>query len=519
MFYNTMYVPFIRRRHGKRAAVRNVYWLRRCFHQGGILWVLHGGRRIAGVFFQQWGQTLHLLALGTANGEWAPVKAGAIAALYYYSVEHARDLGCKTVDFGGSRPALTDGVLCYKRKWGMRLVEKRGSSYDFLVHWAYMDKPVTAFLAHTPLIFRDRGGLSAVAAIDGEGPVVLTEAWTIHHTMWIPGLRRLSLVAASGWESDNDAPPQTRLIDLTTVGDCDPRMLLAWTTDLRRSVRLRGLGPIGVIGREQRFDRLYWDHVVEEIRRGVSLCVWRAYMRRVYQRLVWDWLPAPEVGRGLKTDLFEEAVTSHHLLPDLGPGSVGVDSSLTVVRAARKRLGGAGEPCLFIVGDLRRLPLRSGCVMRILAGSSLDHFPERRDIAVSLAELARVLAAGGTLVITFDNPHNPIVWLRNWLPFAWLNRLRLVPYYVGATYGRTEARAQLEAFGLVVTNEGTVAHTPRAPAIWLVALVERLRWGRLETLMARILDGFETLERWPTRYRTGYYLTLRAEKRQLANDG
>lgn len=266
-----------------------------------------------------------------------------------------------------------------------------------------------------------------------------------------------------------------------------------------------------VTGREQRFGWLYWDHTVEETRRGASLGAWRAYMRRVYQRLVRNWL-SRRSGRGLKTDLFEEAITPHHLLPDLGPSSIGVDCSPAVVRAARERLAAMGEPYLLLVGDLRWLPLQSRSVMRILAGSSLDHFPDKADIAVSLAELARVLAPGGTLVITFDNPHNPIIWLRNRLPFACLNRLRLVPYYVGATYNRAEARAQLKALGLVVTHMTAVAHAPRAPVIWLVALVERLGWTPLETLVARILDGFERLQHYPTRYWTGYYLAFRAEK-------
>ena len=286
---------------------------------------------------------------------------------------------------------------------------------------------------------------------------------------------------------------------------------------LRTSGEHEAHGKRGTVTKSPLFGQRYWDQVVEEARRGTSLGAWRAYMRRVYQRLVRDWLPRRS-GRGLKTDLFEEAVTPHHLLPDLGPGSIGVDGSPAVVRAAQRRLAAAGGPYLLVVGDLRRLPLRSGSVMRILAGSSLDHFADKADIAVSLAELTRVLAPGGTLVVTFDNPHNPIVWLRNHLPFTWLNRLRLVPYYVGATYNRAEARAQLEALGLVVTHVTAVAHAPRAPAIWLVALVERLGWTLLGTPVARILNGFERLERCPTRYWTGYYLAFRAEKCQPAND-
>jgi SAM-dependent methyltransferase len=233
-------------------------------------------------------------------------------------------------------------------------------------------------------------------------------------------------------------------------------------------------------------------------------------MQRVYERLVGRWLPPSSAGRGLKTDLFEEAVTSRHLLPTLGQGSVGLDCSPATVVAARERLRAAVGRHLFVVGDLRAIPLRANAVARILAGSSLDHFQHKADIATSLAELARVLSPGGTLVLTFDNPHNPAVWLRNRLPFAWLNRVGLVPYYVGKTYGRAEACAHLESLGLAVKEVTAVAHVPRAPAIWLVALAERLTRA---PLLAWAFDAFERLERWPTRYRTGYYLAFRVEKR------
>jgi SAM-dependent methyltransferase len=166
-----------------------------------------------------------------------------------------------------------------------------------------------------------------------------------------------------------------------------------------------------------------------------------------------------------------------------------------------------------VVGDLRQIPLRSGCVSRVLAGSSLDHFPDRADIATGLAELARTLAPGGVMVLTLDNPHNPIVWLRNHLPFAWLNWLGLVPYYVGKTYGRREARERLEALGFSVTELTAVAHAPRAPAIWLAALAGRPRGRWMAAGLERVLWSFEALGRWPTRYRSGYYLALRAVKR------
>lgn len=288
----------------------------------------------------------------------------------------------------------------------------------------------------------------------------------------------------------------------------------------------RRVGVMGYVGigrwrhRFSRHDRArdshppeYWDDVTAQTRRRAPLEAWRAYMQRVYARLIGQWLGPSSAGLGMKTDLFEEAVSSHHLLPALGQGSLGLDYSPVTVAAARARVCAQGARYLFVVGDLREIPVRAGAVTRVLAGSSLDHFSDKADIATSLVELARILRPGGTLVVTLDNPHNPVVWLRNHLPFAWLNRVGLVPYYVGRTYSRAEARAHLESLGLAVSELTAVAHVPRAPAIWLVALAERCRATRLLRVLAGVLDGFERLERWPTRFQTGYYLALKAEKR------
>jgi len=225
MFYHTMYVPFIRKRHGEQAVVRNIYWMRRIFDQGGLLWVRRSGQPIAGMIFQRRNQVLELAGLGTVNGEWAPVKAGAATALYFFSIKHAKELGCEIVDFGGCRPSLNDGLLRYKRKWGTQLIERCHTYYDLLVHWNHLNGPVTSFLSHTPLIFRDHGGLSAMNAIGHEEGATPTDAWKVYHSRWIPGLRRLYLVAASGWQPGRDRPPQTTLITLKDAGHDDPRAL------------------------------------------------------------------------------------------------------------------------------------------------------------------------------------------------------------------------------------------------------------------------------------------------------
>jgi ubiquinone/menaquinone biosynthesis C-methylase UbiE len=255
----------------------------------------------------------------------------------------------------------------------------------------------------------------------------------------------------------------------------------------------------------------YWDQVVAKTAHGTPLDIWRSYMRKVYGNLIADCSEA-FAGTGMKTDLFEEAVSEHAPIRDLANDSIGLDGSLAVVQAAKQRLPAAAKSYRLLVADLRRLPLKSEIVSCILSGSSLDHFATKGEIATSLSELVRVLTPGGVLIITFDNPHNPVVWLRNHLPYNLLHRFGLVPYYVGATYDREEARTQLERLGMSVTHSTCVAHVPRAPFIWLVTLMERFGWQRLNVPLTRMLNKFEKLGDTRTRYRTGYYLALRAVK-------
>jgi len=163
--------------------------------------------------------------MGTANGEWELVKEGANSATDLYLVKYAKKLGFKLIDFGGSRPSLNDGVLRYKRKWGMYLYDKTDNWYNYLIYWNRFNESVASFFSGKTLIFRDHDGFSAIGLINSHKPSTHTDAERIHHIMWMPGLSRLYIVAASGWKTVQDSPPNTVLIDLKDIGDCNPLML------------------------------------------------------------------------------------------------------------------------------------------------------------------------------------------------------------------------------------------------------------------------------------------------------
>ncbi len=254
-----------------------------------------------------------------------------------------------------------------------------------------------------------------------------------------------------------------------------------------------------------------WNRVVGTFHAASRQDLWRGYMRQVYDRLGRRWFEGAPAGPRLKTDLFEEAISSHHPMSGFPPGSVGTDGSIAVAVLAKQQLGSPPGHHL-VVSDLRHSPFREASLGSILSGSSLDHFSREEDLVGSVAEVAAALAPGGVLILTLDNPTNPVVWLRNHLPERLLRRLRLVPYFVGRTWGRRRTRRELARLGLEVHDETAIAHIPRAPAMWLDSLTGRWRGGRVGRILSRLYLGFERLENLPTRYLTGYYIAVRARK-------
>ena len=202
LFYYTMHVPYVRKRHGEFAVALNIHQLRRIFYRGGILWVRRAEQRIAGILFAQRNNTFHAVSLGTANGDLELRKDGALAALYVSSIECAIDQGCTSLNFGGSPPVLNDGVLRYKRKWGVELGASQ-DPYDYVILWKTPNERVMEFLSHVPLVFRGRNGLSGVTTIEPDHEDSAAQLSTIHRALWVPGLQHLVVVTTSDREGDH----------------------------------------------------------------------------------------------------------------------------------------------------------------------------------------------------------------------------------------------------------------------------------------------------------------------------
>jgi SAM-dependent methyltransferase len=220
---------------------------------------------------------------------------------------------------------------------------------------------------------------------------------------------------------------------------------------------------------------------------------WRRHARAAHLALFQRWVGTPK-GRWLKTDLQEERSLERSLLPSLPGTWLGIDVAFSVASTSRR----AGVPAA--VSDVRLLPFADGAFEGILSTSTLDHFDVATDIDVAMRELRRVLAPGGRLVLTLDNPQNPLIRLRNALP----ERSRahaLVPFHVGPTLSAADGRAALEHAGFDVLASEHLLHAPH------IVGTRSARWSWFER---RALPAFDRLAATRVARYSGHYVAFLA---------
>ena len=219
-FLHRFHVPFVSKRFERYASPHNLSFLRGYFPFGGLIWVMYNGQRIAGCVFGQPDRVPTAVALGTVDGDYGPVELGAYTVILRTLVEHVHELGCGQINFGGSRPLLTNGSLRYKRKWGMR-VARRPKSRMLALRWEHLHPWLVDMLTHSGLIFEHQGQLSAVSVLHCSQRATAEDVNSAYHFLRMPGLRHLHLCSRWGFEPGIGSPPGTRLIDLAASGHVD----------------------------------------------------------------------------------------------------------------------------------------------------------------------------------------------------------------------------------------------------------------------------------------------------------
>jgi SAM-dependent methyltransferase len=232
--------------------------------------------------------------------------------------------------------------------------------------------------------------------------------------------------------------------------------------------------------------------------------------RREHQKVIRRWTGSRPSGSILKTDLFEDAFGLDAIFSDLfedgGVRLFGMDLAQGTVRAACDRAG-AGT-FLGLVCDVRRLPVRCECLDLVISTSTLDHFNTRAEFLSALGQLCAALKPGGALVITLDNPWNPLYPL---LRLA--ARLGLTPFQLGYTPAPGHLARLLRRHGVEVLDRGWLIHNPRLLSTVLFRGARRLAGSRADAVIRWLLHVFALQERLPTRRFTACFYALYARKR------
>jgi hypothetical protein len=120
---------------------------------------------------------------------------------------------------------------------------------------------------------------------------------------------------------------------------------------------------------------------------------------------------------------------------------------------------------------------------------------------------------GASLFLTLDNLANPVVRLRNRLPFHLLHRFGIVPYFVGETLTPDQLKNAMRTANLQLLEMAASMHAPRMAAV-LIAGAVRKTWGtHAADRFLKIMQAFEVFNRLPFRYRTGHFIAVKAIRR------
>lgn len=154
-FYDEMYVPYVRAVYGSRAFLTSRKELAAQLARAELVLVRQGGEPVAGEILLRESDRVRSWLIGVKDGDRRYVVDGAIAAIYHFTIRLLAGEGFDRMHAGASRPFLNDGVLRFKAKLGMRLVDR--APKWFALRPLRYSSAVHAFLVGNPFLFEAAG--------------------------------------------------------------------------------------------------------------------------------------------------------------------------------------------------------------------------------------------------------------------------------------------------------------------------------------------------------------------------
>jgi len=198
-FYDQMYLPYITKRFEKLTVLIGFRDMERTLEKGQLILIKKGNDYVSGCVIKMDSDTVVNLYLGITEGRVEYLKAGALAALYYFMTLWAKEEGYKWLDFGHCRSFFKDGVFNHKKQWGMGIKISTRLRPVFGMKVCNFHHGVENFLEKNPFIFMDQGKLKGLILVEQDHPPTLEEVQSLVRTYSIPGLDCMVILSDQGF--------------------------------------------------------------------------------------------------------------------------------------------------------------------------------------------------------------------------------------------------------------------------------------------------------------------------------
>jgi hypothetical protein len=197
-FYNDMYLPTMKSRHGALAFPMPVDEAHLYFQYGFLLFVTRNGQRVCGSICHVEQDTLQCVILGVLNADEQAMKEGALGALSILCIRWANQQGYKAVNLLGSLPYPKSGIFQSKRKWGGTITIPSHSHRQIWIKINRNTPAVSQFLRENPFVMVDnRGKLHGLIIVDDVDSITPEVEEQLNEQYFTPGMGGLLICSTA----------------------------------------------------------------------------------------------------------------------------------------------------------------------------------------------------------------------------------------------------------------------------------------------------------------------------------
>lgn len=207
-FYQGMYVPYITKVFGNTAVLMSYYEMEKNFNNGVLLLIKRDEEYIAGEIIVYEKNGPRLAGLGVKNGNTDYLKVDVMLAIYFFAIKYLRQKGYNKLHFGSSRAFLKDGVLQYKKRWRLQVVNDK--DVGFLIKPLCWSNGVKEFFLKNPFIYLDQGVFCGAIFLEKDQLRSREDVEKIYKDYYEEGLSKVNIYLYGNGEGNmgNLIPPE-----------------------------------------------------------------------------------------------------------------------------------------------------------------------------------------------------------------------------------------------------------------------------------------------------------------------